>query len=96
MNKNIEIINSIIKEEVDKVSEDFDFDNRDLEYVIVDEDNYNSNIMIVCNYDRSGVCFDLLDREEVEEEEYLEVKEDRYGDSLCVVEVENGVVIDRR
>ena len=97
MKKNIDIINNIIKEEIDKViSEDFDFENRDIEYVVVDKDSYNDNIMIICSYDRSGVYFNLLDKEEVEEEEYMGIKEDKYGDSLCIVEVENGVVIDKR
>jgi hypothetical protein len=97
MNKNIEIINSIIKDEIYKiVSDDFDFKNRDVKFVVVDENNYNDNIMIVCNYDRSGVYMHLWDKEEGDVEEYLAVKEDLYGDSLCIVEVENGVVFDRR
>lgn len=95
MNKNIEIINSIIKDEVSKiVSDDFDFKNREIELVVVDDNNYNNNIMIVCNYDRSGVYMHLWDKEEGEE--YLAVREDLYGDCSCIVEVENGVVFDRR
>jgi hypothetical protein len=97
MDKNISVINNIIKEEIDKlVNDGFDLENRDLEFVVVDESNYNDNIMIIGNYDRGGVYIDLWDKEEVDEEEYMEMKEDVYGDGLCIVEVENGVVIDKR
>lgn len=96
MMANINALNGVLKEEVKKLIEDnFDTENRDLEFSYIYPDDYSENMLLTALSDRGGVYFDWMIKDEVDEEEYEDIRS-------CDAEVEmlaeliDGVFYDRR
>jgi hypothetical protein len=97
--ENIKALNAVIKEEVKKlIDDDFDLENQDLEYSLVDSSTYSDNMLIASMSDRGGVYFHTLIKEEVDEYDEDEYEYTRNSDSelQMLAEIIDGVFYDRR
>lgn len=97
--ENIESLNRVIKEEVKKlIDQDFDMENQDLEYSLVDSSTYSDNMLIAVMSDRGGVYFSTLIKEEVDEydEDEYEMTREADAELEMIAEIQNGVFYDRR
>ena len=98
--KNIEIINEIILEEVrdnlDSILSSEWFDWKDCWFGYLREEDYEDNMIVFWYGDRGGIYIDFMYESKMEEEDdkefYRDVKEENFDDYGVMVVVENGKI----
>ena len=94
--KNIEIINKMILEEVrdnlDSILSSEWFDWKDCWFGYLREEDYKDNMIVYWYGDRGGIYIDFLYEDEDDKEFFKNVKENNFDDYGVMVVVENGKI----